>query len=136
MPIKQHDVSGGGQYDDFSYMEHLRCGLLQVGPSNVPKAFDVVDAESYAVAPDGKRFGIATEPHGYDLRADKDPLVPYVRDRVYLVDANGKRFKRNWADGLWTFHFVLDAPAGRDTRDYEMQLSTFHYNPLIHGAPN
>lgn len=136
MPLKQYDVTGGRRYDNFGYMDDLHCGLLQIGPSNVPKAFEVVDAESYAVAPDGKRFGISTEPHGYDLRPDKDPRVPYVRDRVYLVGANGRRFNRNWGNGLWKFHFVLDGPAGRDTRDYEMRLSTFHYNPLIHGPPN
>lgn len=136
MPLKQYHVTGGQQYDNFGYMDHLHCGLLQIGPSNVPKASNIVDSESYAIAPDGKRFGISTELHDYDLRPEKDPRVPYVRDRVYLVDAKGKRVNRNWSDGLWKFHFVLDAPAGRDTRDFEMQLGTFNYNPVVHGPPN
>lgn len=136
MPLKQYHVTGGQQYDNFGYMDNLRCGLLQVGPSNVPKAFTIVDTESFAISPDGQRYGISTEPHGYDLRADKDPRVPYVRDRVYLVDAKGKRLNRNWKDGVWKFHFMIDAPTGRDARDYEMQLGTFNYNPVIHGPPN
>ena len=136
MPVKQYHVTGGQQYDSFSYLDHLRCGLLQIGPSNIPKAFKIVDSESHAVSPDGKRVGISTEPHDYDLRPDKDPSAPYVRDRVYLVAADGKRVTRKWEDGLWEFHFVLDAPSGRETRDFEMQVSTFYYNPVVHGSPN
>ena len=136
MPVKQYHVIGGQQYDSFSYSDHLCCGLLQIGPSNTPKAYTIVDAESHAVSPDGKRLGISTEPHDYDLRSDKDARVPYVRDCVYLVAADGKRDKRKWKDGLWRFHFMLDAPSGRETRDFNMQVSTFYYTPVVHGSPN
>ncbi|CAA9400256.1 MAG: hypothetical protein AVDCRST_MAG64-1664, partial [uncultured Phycisphaerae bacterium] len=115
MPIKQENVTGGQLYDHFSYDDWDRHGLLQIGPSNVHKTVRVVDAESYAIAPNGKRYGIATEPHRYDLE-DPDDRAPYVRDRVYLVDDKGRRSKRNWADGWWEFVFVLDTPHGRDSR--------------------
>lgn len=136
MPLKQFDVTGGQQHDSFGYVDHLHCGLLQVGPPSVPKNFTIVDDESYAIAPDGKRFGISTEPHDYDLRSDNISRMPNVRDCVYLIDADGKRIDSNWKDGLWKFHFVINSPTGRDTRDFEMQLWTFNYNPAVHGPPN
>ena len=136
VPVKQYKVTGGGPYDNFAYVDSLRCGLLQVGPSNVPKEFKVVDSESFAINPAGNRFGLSTRPHDYDLRRDKDPRAPYVRDRVYLVDSDGMRVDQRWNDGLWKFHFVLDGPNGRESRDYELRLGTFNYSPVINGPPN
>ena len=110
-------------------------GCLQIGPSNAPNSFNVIDAESYAVSPDQVRYGIETEPHPFDLREDKSPLVPYIRDRVYLVKADGKRLKRKWKNGRWQFHFALDGLTGRTGRDFTMDMGTFYYNPVVHGPP-
>ncbi len=134
MALKQYNVTGGKEYDQFSYMDHYRCGLLAIAPTNAPKVVKIIDAESYAIDPNGVRRGIATEPHDYDLRPENEGF--YVRDRVYLIDAKGKRLKSNWKDGPWKFHFVMDTPTGRDVRDFDMQLGTFHYNPVVHGPPN
>jgi hypothetical protein len=134
VPVKQADVTGGRVYDNFGYDDWARYGLLQVGPSNVPKSVTVLEAESYAIAPNGTRYGIATEPHKYDLD-NTDDRVPYVRDRVYLVRANGRRTKRLWGDGRWEFVFVLQTPYGRDARQFTVDMSTFIYKPLVH-RPN
>ena len=141
-PLKQCRVTGGQEYDHFAYMDDLHCGLLQIGPSNVLKTIKIIDAESYAIAPGGTRYGIVTKPHDYDLKSDDDlPVmnylrVAYVRDRVYLVDTKGRRVGRSWTNGPWQFHFVMDTPHGRDTREFDMQIETFYYNPALHGAPN
>ena len=135
MPLKQTHVTGAQQHDHFLYLERPPCGLVQFGPSNVAKDFVIVDAESYAIAPNGVRYGIVTEPHDYDVESP-DPAVPYVRDRVYLVDARGRRIRRAWDDGEWKLHFVLEKPAGREHREFEVQLGTFNYNPVLHGPPN
>ena len=136
MPVKQSHMTGGQKHDSFLYIENERYALLQIGPSTVPKTFKIVDAESSAVAPDGTRYGISTKPHDYDLRPDKDAGVPYVRGRVYLVDASAARMTRSWQDGSWQFHFVRDGARGREVRDFTLDLSTFNYNPILHGAPN
>jgi hypothetical protein len=135
MPLQQSYVTGGEGYDHFSYHDYNDWGLLQIGPSNQPKTISIVDAESFAIGPRGKRYGVESEPHPYDLREDKDPRVPYVRDRIYLIDAKGKRLGR-WRNGGWQFTFVFDAPDGRESRHFNMTLWTFFYNPVIHGPPN
>lgn len=147
IPLKQPMVTGGEQYDHFGYHDAYLWsggyGLLQVGPSNVVKAVAVVDAESCAVGPGGERYGVESEPHPPDLDQTPHPYpgeyadvpTPYVRDRIYLANAKGRRI-RSWRDGKWTFVFVLDTPRGRETREFAMTLGTFHYNPLVHGPPN
>jgi hypothetical protein len=139
MSLTQSELIAGQGEDGLTNLEYLDgppCALLQIGPSNAPRTFDVVDVESYAIAPNQTRYGIATEPHDYDLRSNKDPRVPYLRDRVYLVDARGRRVTREWAQGRWQFHIVTDGPQGRDARDLMLELDTFTYIPLLHGPPN
>jgi hypothetical protein len=134
--VKQFNATGGEPFDSFGYYGDLHCGLLQIGPSSAPKSIRVLDGESYAIGPEGTRFGILSEPHPYDLRPDRDPLVPYVRDRIYLVDGDGERTTRNWTDGLWRFHFVIATASGREVRDFQLEVSSFNYNPIVHGPPN
>lgn len=131
IPLQQPMVTGGEQYDSFGY--HDGYGLLQVGPSNVVKTVAIVDAESYAVGPRGERYGVESEPHPHMGR--NDARVPYVPDCIFLTNAKGRRI-RGWRDGKWTFVFALDTPRGRETREFAMTLSTFYYNPLVHGPPN
>lgn len=135
IPLKQYHVTGGQQYDAFSYMEHEGCGLLRIGPAQPHKTIEIVNDESYAIGPRGNRYGVESEPHPYDLREDRDPRLHYVRDRIYLTKESGKRLK-SWKNGEWQFTFVMDGPEGRDTREFEMTLGTFHYNPVVHGPPN
>ena len=132
MPLKQYHVTGGEQYDHFGY--HNGYGLLKIGPSNIAKTVSLVDAESFAVGPRGKRYSIKSEPHPYDLEKPGS-RSPYVRDRIYLIDKNGKKIS-NWRNGQWQFTFVLDTPQGQINRHFTMTLGTFYYNPATHGPPN
>jgi hypothetical protein len=136
MTVKQGQLISESQQDHFVYLDHLHCAILQIGPSNAPKAFTIIDGESSAVAPDGERYGIATEPHEYDLRGDRDARVVYVRDRVYLVDGRGQRITRDWKDGRWEFQFALEDAKGRHSKAMTLELCSFDYNPAIHGPPN
>jgi hypothetical protein len=72
------------------------------------------------------------EPHKFDLENSYAP----ARQRVYLLDANGIRIIKPWKKGRWKFHFALLMPQGEEARDLELVLSTFYYNPIIHGWPN
>ena len=81
--------------------------MLRIGPSNVPKSVRVVDAESYAIAPNGRRYRIETEPHRPGAGA-------YVEDRVDLLDRKGRRGNVFVGHGRWEFVFVLETPGGRD----------------------
>ena len=130
IPLKQRNVTGGRGYDHFGYEGGY--GWLLIGPSNVPQSVTVVDAESHAVAPNGKRYGIETEPE----RRRQPDSPPNAGDRVYLVGPNGRRTSREWANGRWEFFFTLDTPDGRDTRHFTVDFWTFVYNPFAHGPPN
>lgn len=135
IPPKQRDVTGGQLYDSFEYVDHLHCGLLQIGPSNVPKSVSIVDPESYAIAPNGKRYGILTTPDPDDLKTE-GPAGRYVYDRVYLIDSRGRRINREWANGRWRFVFAIRTPNGPERREFDVRFWTFNYNPLVHGPPN
>lgn len=134
IPLQQAYISGGEGYDDLGQFDQ-GWGLLMIGPSNRPKTVSIVDVESFAIGPRGERYVVESEPHPYDLREDRDSRVLYVRDRIYLVNARGKRLK-HLRNGEWQFTFVLNTPEGRDTRNFNMTLWTFFYNPVIHGPPN
>ncbi len=135
IPLKQYNVTNerGEWYQGFGYCEGY--GLLQMGQSNQPKKGPIVDAESFAIGPRGKQYGVESELHPYDLREDRDPRLKYVRDRIYLVDAKNKRLS-TWRNGDWQFTFVQDTPDGKVTQTVNMTLWTFFYNPVIHGPPN
>ena len=137
-PVKQPHVTGGQGYDDFGYVDSYCCsggyGLLQIGPSNVHKTVAVIDAESYAIGPDGERYGVVSKPHPYDV-SDPDPRAPYVRDRIYLLTERGRRLW-SWRDGDWRFVFALQTPHGRTTRTFNLSHWTFYYSPFLHGPPN
>jgi hypothetical protein len=132
IPLTQDRIVGGRGYDHFGYYEDMHCGLLQIGASNRRRTATIIPAKSYAIGPDGVRRALATQPHPYDLTAGH----PYVREQVYLLDGAGHRITRKWRNGAWTFHFALQTPTGRQTRDFHADLWTFYYNPLIHGPPN
>ena len=66
MPLKQYNVTGGKRYDGIGYDEE-GYGLLQIGSSNQPKTTSIVDAESFAIGPRGKRYSVESEPHPYHL---------------------------------------------------------------------
>src|SRR5262245_4496718 len=85
IPLTQTTVVGGRGYDHFGYYGEMRSGLLQIGPSNRKRTATVIPNKSYATAPDGTRHGISTEPHLFDIE-EKDPRVPYVRERIYVLD--------------------------------------------------
>lgn len=132
MVLKQESVNGGGPDDHFGYYETARCGLLQIGASSKPKEIKLVEQESYAISPDGVRYRIQTEEHPFDIEQG----YPYIRDRVYLIDKTGTRVSKDWKNGKWEFHFVIQGPKGRETRDFEPKYWNFYYCILIHGAPN
>ena len=132
VPLTQANVTGGRRYDHFMYHEDMDSGLLQIGPSNRNRTATVIPGQSYATSPDGTRHSIATEPHQFDITQ----RYPYIRERIYLLDSNGNRVTRKWRNGRWTFHFALATPRGTETRDFQADLWTFLYNPVVHGSPN
>lgn len=135
LPLQQSRVVGGRGYDHFGPFDDQGYALLQIGPSNTPKRVHVIDSDSYGLAPDGSRYGIHTEPHPYDIET-KTSKVPYVRDRVYLIDPRGHRVTGRWKNGQWKFHFTLRTPNGIETRDFHASFWPFLYIPIIDGPPN
>ena len=135
IPLKQARIVGGRGYDHFGYYGETGYGLLQIGPSSAPNRITVIDSQSYAIAPNGSRFRIRTEPHPYDIET-KSFKVPYIRDRVYVLDSAGRRITKPLKNGQWKFHFTFLTPQGVRTRYFDAKLWTFYYNPIIHGPPN
>ena len=127
IPVKQYNVTGVRAYDNFGYADG-GYGELKLGGSNAPRTATVVDAESYAIAPNGTRYGIQTVP---ERRRNPDSPLN-VGDRVYLVRPNGRRTTREWADGYWEFYFTLDTPYGRDFRHLTVEFWTFVYVAFVH----
>jgi hypothetical protein len=103
-----------------------------IGRPDLPKRHTIQPEGSYVQSPGGTRYGIEVEPHKYDI----EQKFPYVRDDVYLVDANRVRV-RKWANGIWKLHFVV-VETGEKSSTIEMLIRfwTFHYNPIVHGPPN
>lgn len=135
VPLQQTKIVGGRGYDHFDYYGETGYGLLQIGPSNAPKQITVIDSQSYALSPQGIQFRIQTQPHPYDIET-KSFKVPYIRDRVYVLDSEEHRITRPLNNGQWKFHFTMRTPKGSETRAFDADLWTFYYNPLIHGPPN
>jgi len=129
MPLKQGTLQGVGRYDYFGYDNGY--GLLQIGPSNVKKTAILLPKKSYAISPSGKKLRIESEEHDYDIE-QKDI---YIRDEIYVVSENGKRLKE-LSNGKWKFVFSLLLPTGPAERVFEGTITTFYYNPIIHGPPN
>ena len=130
IPLQQSEVSGGTKNDFFRYYGDY--GLLNIGSTDKKKTITLLPESSYALSPNGTKYGIYTEPHFYDL----DQKYPYIRDHVTLVSPRGKRLGSIPQNGIWQFHFDFAGPRGRDTRDFTIKFWTFYYNPILHGPPN
>ena len=129
--LPQGDFRGGQKYDHFAY--HDMYGLLQIGTSMKINNHKLNLEESYAISPDGDNLKIQTEPHQFDLEGHF-PEHPYVRDRIYVIKSNGKRYE-DLTYGRWEFHFTLDSPEGKVYRVFKGNISRFLYSPILHGLP-
>lgn len=117
-------VTHFGNYD--------KMALVQFGDASRRRRGTVMPEKSYATGPDGQRYGIATEPHEYDVANDTE----HVRERVYFVDRNGRRVT-SLDKGRWQARLVLELPSGREeVYEFAADVSTFYYSPFLHGGPN
>ncbi len=132
IPLKQCDNTGGKGYDNFSFEDGY--GLLQIGPSNRKRTITLLTDKSYAISPKGKRYGIHSELDPYD-QEKHDSLAPYVKDKITLIDSNGKLVRGKLGNGTWYFHFEFLTPKGKESRDFKIRYWMYYYNPIWSGPP-
>ena len=129
MPLQQYEITGLRKFEhlsvDGSYF------MEQLGPSDKPKEKEIIANESYAISPKNKKYKIELQPHDYDI----SEKFPYIRDRIYLLNAQGNRV-RSISNGTWTLFLMLDSKDGKEPREFKANIWTFRYNPLVHGPPN
>lgn len=91
----------------------------------------IITDGSYVLAPDGSRYALRIGPHDYDVGRRAQP----TRARVYLYDAHGHRLHR-WKNGVWSFHFKMEARGQTKVVNQQWKYWTFYYCPIIHGPMN
>ncbi len=105
-------------------------GLLTINHQKQP--ITVIDNESYALSPKGKKIGVRTKPHEYDL--EQKQFNPRIR--VDFIDSSGNTLT-NLSNGKWRFHFkFVKEDQTQGSQDFEFNVTTFYYNPIIDGPPN
>lgn len=135
VPLPQTDfvqVGGARGLPHVGY--HNGYFLVQASGADEPNLYRVVAEETYAIAPSGQRHAVVVEPHAWDLQ-QREGAGPAVRERVYLLGADGRRIRR-LSHGPWRFFLTLDGPDGRRQWEFTSDVSTFLYSPVIHGPPN
>lgn len=92
---------------------------------------NIVADQSHIADPKGQRYSIQVEPHQYDI----ERKFAAIRANVYPCDPDGLRLRR-WANGTWSFHFVVETNGVTTVVDQQWRYWTFYYNPIVHGPPN
>jgi hypothetical protein len=131
IPLQQTDIKGGQGYDGFGWYNETGYGLLWIGPGNVKNTITVVDAKSYALGPNGIRYGVRSELHLFDVQQK----YAYVRDEIHFLDAKGGQVSR-LGNGVWQFSFTFVKDGKEESRTFTRKLWTFNYVPIIDGPPN
>ena len=117
---------------------HVSDGGLYIGwqsnSAEPSKQSDIDISSSWAVSPKGHVYAFNAVPRTY-LTGEKS----YWRDTtLYLRELNmslGKDSKR-WGNGNWKLHLAFTNRISHKPIDAEVKISTFYYNPIIHGPPN
>lgn len=129
IPLQQSSFHGNVKDDHFGhYGDH---GLLTIGDSNAQKTITLLPEQSYAISPEGKRYGIQARDHDFGIAQG----YPYVRDQIRIYNAQGKEI-RGLRNGKWIFVFAIKRDGKTVQRRFESNVSTFYYNPILHGPPN
>lgn len=129
LPLQQSAFSGGHQGDHFGHYGDY--GLLTIGDGNQPKKTNILADQSYALSPRGIRYHIKTSDHPFDI----SQRYPYIRDQIRIYDPKGREIK-SLSYGPWVFVFKLKTEHGIQERTFSSTVSTFYYNPILHGPPN
>ncbi len=129
LPLEQYDITGAREF------EHLSVNgsyfMEQLGPSNKAKEIKIIANESYAIGPKNIKYRIELQSHDYDIAEQ----FPYIRDRIYLLNSEGKRV-RSIGSGTWSLFLTLDSKEGKELREFTAKVWSFNYNPILHGPPN
>jgi hypothetical protein len=131
IPLQQTDIRGGNPEDNFGWFDETGYGLLVVGSRDAANSIRVIDSKSFAYGPGGEKYRVHSEPHFNDVR-DKNP---FVRDHITFFDEKGSQ-RRHLRNGTWRFDFVFVRNGIEQSRTFSGRLWTYHYVPIIDGAPN
>ncbi|MGA7725574.1 MAG: hypothetical protein WCA95_09830 [Opitutaceae bacterium] len=131
IPLQQTDMKGGDRLDGFEWYAETGYGLFWIGPSNVGNAVKIVDAKSYALGPNGVRYGVHSERHQFDI----EQKYVFVRDEIHFLDAKGAQVS-HLSTGVWQFSFTFVRDGKEEHRMFTGKLWTFYYVPIIDGPPN
>jgi hypothetical protein len=131
VPLRQHELLAGRADVTFSLADAGYLEALQIGSGSVPNHNRILTEESFIEAPTGERYSIRVKEHEFDV----EQKFTYVRVDVYPYRGDGTPMG-HWSDGIWSVHLVVDTDASRSVIEQRWKFWTFHYNPIIHGAPN
>lgn len=131
MPLQQYKQLEGTTAEHLSVLDNLSALQLSLGKGSTSEKNRVVAEESRITSPSGTIYNVQIKPHHYDIQEKHDE----VRQNIYPVQRNGVPVEIR-QNGIWSLHLVIETEGIRRTLDRQLKISTFYYNPLIHGPPN
>jgi hypothetical protein len=84
--------------------------------------------KSFAISPDNTKYIFVSDPVTYRYKEASQ----WTHTTVFLGEENGSK-KIKWTNGLWKLSITFIDNSSIQT---EVLISTFNYNPAIHGTPN
>jgi hypothetical protein len=131
MPLQQYKQLGGNTAEHLAVLDDHTAFQLSMGKGSTPEKNRIIAEDSRIISPSGKSYGVQVKPHQYDIRVKHDE----IRQNIYPVQNDGVlvEIRKN---GNWSLHLVIEKEGIRRTVDQQLKISTFYYNPLIHGPPN
>ncbi len=131
LPLEQSKLAGSQHEADISIYDNRRCFIVQLIKPRKPGENKIIGHESYITSPSGNKFGIDVEPLAIDVRK----LEKEIRQKIYPTDTTGSRVRIR-KNGVWSVYLVIDTAGERWVIEEQVKVSTFYYNPIIHGPPN
>lgn len=90
-------------------------------------------AASFVLSDSGKRFSVKFQENPYTVD-DRN----WVQGFLMLLEGNekGQTELVRWTNGHWHLHLEFTKKVKKDPIEVDIDISTFNYNPIIHGPPN
>ena len=117
---------------------HVTSGRLYVGwksDSVEPSRQSDLDLDSsWAISPSGHVYAFSAVPRTYftgEKSLWKDTSLSLREPTMAQGMSSGK-----WTNGSWKLFIAFTKRIPRKPIETEVAISTFYYNPIIHGPPN
>ena len=93
--------------------------------------YEIDEDKSFIIAPGQVKNKVKIITHDFDIKQNSK----YPRKRVYRLDSSGNEISY-WMDGIYKLVLSLSNKKETISKELEIEVKTYIYIPLIHGAPN